>query len=128
MAKVYLDANYFINLLKQKSPVLPIELEQHDLFASPLTFHITAYVHKITIPDADLFDALNKLNIADLTEHILIRALDGPTSDLEDNIQLHTAAEADCDMFLTQDKRLLQMKFFGKTRIANSINPSKRST
>lgn len=35
--------------------------------------------------------------------------------------QLHSAAEAECDYFLTSDKKLLAMKFFGKTRIVSTL-------
>lgn len=48
------------------------------------------------------------------------KALVGPTSDFEDNVQLHSAAEAECDIFLTEDKKLSDMKFFGKVRIDSS--------
>lgn len=55
-----------------------------------------------------------QFGIVPLTEHILNKALEGPTNDLEDNIQLHSAAEAQCDIFLTNDKKLLNLKYFGK--------------
>ena len=48
-------------------------------------------------------------------------SLDGPTKDLEDNIQLHSAAKTEADFFLTNDKKLLKMKFFGKMRIVTTI-------
>ena len=54
-----------------------------------------------------------------LTEYILDKALQGPTKDLEDNIQLHSAAEADCDFFITRDRQLLALGYFGKTKITN---------
>lgn len=53
----------------------------------------------------------------DFSEDILDKALDGPSADLEDNIQLHSAAEAEADLFLTNDEGLLNLKFFGKTEI-----------
>ena len=56
-----------------------------------------------------------------LTDKILDLALEGPVDDLEDNIQLHSASEAECDVFLTNDKKLLKMKFFGKMRIVSII-------
>lgn len=37
----------------------------------------------------------NEFAPIDLTELILENSLNGPTSDLEDNIQLHSAAEAE---------------------------------
>lgn len=49
----------------------------------------------------------------------MYKALEGPTVDFEDNTQLHSAAEAECDYFLTNDEKLLKMKFFGKTRLTN---------
>lgn len=48
--------------------------------------------------------------------------MEGPTKDLEDNIQLHSAAEAESDIFLTADKKLVDMKFFGKTQIISPEN------
>lgn len=64
-----------------------------------------------------------KFSIVDLSRSILDKALQGPTADLEDNIQLHSAAEADCDLFLTNDERLLKITFFGKTKIVPHITP-----
>ncbi len=49
------------------------------------------------------------------------RALQGPTTDVEDNIQLHSSVEAGCDLFLTHDEALLNLTFFGKMRIASRL-------
>ena len=62
-----------------------------------------------------------KFETVKLNWNILEKALGGPTPDLEDNIQLHSCAEADCDYFLTNDKNILKMKFFGKARILSSL-------
>ncbi|MBI2612170.1 type II toxin-antitoxin system VapC family toxin [Candidatus Gottesmanbacteria bacterium] len=123
MAKLFFDTNYFINLHSKRAPI-PItleELENHDLFVSVLTYHIFTYSYKIKIPNKELSDSLDTFYLVDLNEKILVKALIGPTSDLEDNIQLHSAAESECDIFLTQDRKLLDIKFFGKTRITSSI-------
>lgn len=64
---------------------------------------------------------ISDFNIIDLDKDILDKALESPTKDLEDNIQLHSAAEAECDYFLTEDKGLLKMKFFGKTKIVKNL-------
>ncbi|OGH22078.1 MAG: hypothetical protein A3F31_00025 [Candidatus Levybacteria bacterium RIFCSPHIGHO2_12_FULL_38_12] len=61
-------------------------------------------------------------NLIDLRQDILRRALENPTDDLEDNIQLHSTAEAACDFFLTLDRKLLKLKFFGKTRLVSSLS------
>lgn len=61
-------------------------------------------------------------NVIPFSEDVLKKSLNGPTSDFEDNVQLHSAAEAECDYFLTNDEKLLKMKFFGKTEIRNSVD------
>lgn len=58
----------------------------------------------------------------DLSSNILDKALEGTTEDLDDNIQLHSASEAECELFLREDKKLLNLKFFGKVRIATKIS------
>ncbi len=60
-------------------------------------------------------------NLINLSQDILDKALVGPTKDLEDNIQLHSAIKADCDIFLTYDTQLLKLGFFGKTKIKSSL-------
>jgi len=64
---------------------------------------------------------LKTLHLISLTDKIIDKALLGPTKDLEDNIQLHSAVEADCDIFLTNDKALLKMGYFGKTKIVDHL-------
>lgn len=124
MANIFFDTNFFINLhTKQRSPSVPLsELEANDLFVSVLTYHIFAYTQKLRVPNQELSDTLKAYNLVEFTEKILAKALDGPTNDLEDNIQLHSAAEAECDYFLTNDKNLLKMKFFGKTQIKSTLS------
>ena len=123
MANIFFDTNYFINLYTKRAPITVsfTELEKHNLFVSVLSYHIFAYSQKIKVPNKELGDTLNKFYLTEFTEVILTKALDGPTKDLEDNIQLHSAAEAECDYFLTNDEKLLKMKFFGKTRIVSTI-------
>lgn len=74
------------------------------------------------MPNLILTNQLEEFQIFDLTSTILNLATQGPTTDLEDNIQLHSAAEAECDYFLTSDASLLKMKFFGKTRIVPNLS------
>jgi len=49
----------------------------------------------------------------------------GPTDDFEDNVQLHSAVMGDCDYFLTMDKKLIKMKYFGKMRICGEFKGGK---
>lgn len=121
MAKVFLDANYFIGLVN-RTPETNVEaLNKHQGFVSVLSYYILFYVNKIEVPDKDINSFISDFNIIDLTKDILNKALESPTPVLEDNIQLHSAAEAECDYFLTSDEKLLKMKFFGKTRLINSL-------
>lgn len=120
MARVYLDANAVFDLVVRK-PSSGDSLVHNSLYYSPLTAHILFYSHHIKIPSPGVNKALKKIHVVNLTRSILNKALLEPTSDLEDNIQLHSAAEAECDFFLTNDKKLLKMKFFGKVKIQSHL-------
>ncbi len=118
MAKVFLDVNYFIDAIHRRPEKEILEsLENNIIYISPLSIHIYCYIFKIKTPDAKIIAQKEKFQIVDFSEEILDRAIHGPTPDFEDNVQLHSAAEAECDILLTEDKRLLHMKFFGKVRI-----------
>lgn len=119
MVKVFLDTNYFIGLANQVPDISAENLDRHRVFISILSCHIMFYVNKIKVPDAKINSFINDFNILDLNQKIISKALVGPTSDLEDNIQLHSAAEAECGLFLTADKKLLVMKFFGNMKIVS---------
>src|SRR5688572_11543490 len=116
MARIFLDTNIYIDVTKRAREKWEM-LEGNLLFISSLSTHILFYTRKLTVPDKDVNDLQQLLGTVSLSKYILDKALQGPTKDLEDNIQLHSAAEAECDIFLTNDKKLLQMKFFGKTQI-----------
>ena len=123
MAKVFLDTNYLIDAIHRK-PERPIlaSLKNHTIYASPLSFHIYCYIFKIKITDENVIIQRKKIIIVDLSEDLLDKSLNGPTNDLEDNIQLHSSAEADCDYFLTNDRNLMKLTYFGKTRIAEKLD------
>ena len=118
MAKIFLDTNYFIDAVHRRPERQILEtLEGHVICISTLSFHIYCYSFKIKIPNAEVISQKEKFYLVYFSKKILDRALQGPTNDLEDNIQLHSAAEADCDFFLTNDQELIDMKFFGKIQI-----------
>lgn len=122
MARVFLDTNLYIDITKRAKEKLE-SLRGHLLFISPLSAHILFYTYKLKVPDREVNDIQKQLGTIPLTKDILTKALEGPTADLEDNIQLHSGAEAECDIFLTEDKKTLDLKFFGKTRIVNNLVP-----
>ncbi len=121
MAKIFLDTNYFIDAIHRKpEEEILASLENNIIYISPLSVHIYCYIFKINIQDVKVMAQIEKFQITDFSEDILTRALIGPTADFEDNVQLHSAAEAECDTFLTKDKQLLDMKFFGKVKLGNN--------
>ena len=121
MAKVFLDTNLVIDIAYRK-PEVRQALDKQEVYISPLSIHVLCYANKIKIPDKELDEFVKEYLVVDLTKKILEKSLSGPTNDLEDNIQLHSAAEAECDYFLTNDKNLLKMKFFGKTWIKDKLS------
>lgn len=120
MAKVFLDTNVYIDAVFRK-PEVNEQFINHDIYYSCLSTHILFYAQKLKVPQQDLQIILNKFQGVDLSKSIIENALTGPTPDLEDNIQLHSAAEAECDYFLTNDKKLLAMTYFGKTKIVSTL-------
>lgn len=118
MAKIFLDTNIFIDAIIRKPEKQILDgLKDDIVYISVLTVHIFCYVYNIKIPDNIFLSQIEKFQLVDVTNDIADKALLGPTTDFEDNIQLHSAAEAECDLFLTEDKKLLDLKFFGKMRI-----------
>jgi predicted nucleic acid-binding protein len=121
MAKIFLDTNYFIDALHRRPEKELLEsLENNVIYISPLSVHIYCYVYKINVKTMSIAEQINKFQQVDLSDDVVTRALQGPTADFEDNVQLHSAADTDCTLFLTADKKLLEMKFFGKVKLANS--------
>ncbi len=121
MAKVFLDTNYFIGLANRTPETETSILDDASCFISVLSCHVLFYVNKLRVPDEAMNDFINDFNLINLNSTILSKSQSGPTEDLEDNIQLHSAAKENCDVFLTFDKKLLKMKFFGKTHIVSSL-------
>lgn len=120
MGRVFLDTNFYIDVA-QRAKEKWVSLKGNLLFISPLSTHILFYTRKLKVPTQAVNEFQDLLGIVPFTKHILDKALEGPTNDLEDNIQLHSAAEAECDVFLTNDKKLLGLKFFGKTKILRNL-------
>ncbi len=121
MARVFLDANVLIDLLEKRGQVSRESLNDHEVFISPLSVHISAYMTKRKVPNSELAVIVDDFTITVFDERICSKALQNPTTDFEDNVQLHSAAEADCDFFLTNDKQILNLKFFGKTKIIKDL-------
>lgn len=122
MAKIFLDTNYFIDAVERRPEKAILEaLLGHTSFISPLSIAVYCYLYKIKVPNKQLSAQLKEFQIVDISYNINEKSLLGPSQDFEDNIQLHSAAEADCDFFLTFDQKLLKMKFFGKTKIVDSL-------
>lgn len=120
MANVFLDANFYIDLSKSAKDKWQ-SLRGNLLIISSLSTHILCYTRKLKVPNHEIDKLQEQLDIISLTKKILNKALKGPTNDLEDNIQLYSASYAKADYFLTADKKLLKMKFFGEMQIVSSL-------
>lgn len=121
MAKVFLDTNLYIDVIKRAKEKWE-SLRGNLLFISPLSTHILFYTYKLKVPDQEADKLQEQFGIVPLTKNIIDYALQGPTADFEDNVQLHSAAESECHYFLTADKKMLGMKFFGRTQITSEEN------
>lgn len=123
MDRVFLDTNILIDIFEHRRNVNLETLSHFYLAYSPLSIHIYLYLYRKKVPLLEIHLFMQKLeaDAVNFSGEILSKALEGPTSDFEDNVQLHSAAEAECDYFLTNDEKLLNMKFFGKTKIADSL-------
>ena len=120
MAKVFLDTNIYIDAC-YRSPEVAYQFRDCQIYFSPLSTHILYYSAKLKAPQTEIEQIFSDFGAVTLGKVILKKALHGPTTDLEDNIQLHSAAEAGCDYFLTSDEKLLKMKFFGKTKVVDVL-------
>ncbi len=120
MAKVFLDTSIFIDIYGRKVFNLPNNIS-NKYFLSPLTYCNFFYISKLKTPNNKLNTLISLYSTVPLTNKLIKTSLQGPTNDLEDNIQLHSAVEADCDTFLTNDKKLLKLGYFGKTKIQSTI-------
>lgn len=121
MAAIFLDANPVFDIFNQRNP-LTLDVKAHTYYISILTIHILAYVNKLSTPNSNLNQLHKYFTLIPLTEALLKKATLGPTADLEDNIQLHSASIANCDQFLTNDKNLLKLGYFGQTQIIKAID------
>lgn len=121
MASVFLDANYFIDLLEKRREIDVTAFEHMKLVLSPLTAHIAHYVLKEQVPSEKINTYLDFFSYSSFDAVIAASSQLGPRLDFEDNVQLHSAAASECDIFLTHDQELLKLKFFGKMRILESM-------
>jgi len=120
MATIYLDTNILLDIYCRNIAQIK-ELAKHELYISPLSCHIISYTTKTKIPSLELNSLIKIMGVVSLSNLILQRSHVGPTDDLEDNLQLHSASQARCQYFLTHDKLLLKLGYFGETAIVDKI-------
>lgn len=118
MDKIFLDANCLIDyaMLRDGGKLIKL-LDGSQKCICVLSLHILAYVGKYKLPDDNFSRLPEFLDILMISEEVMQFSMEGPTSDYEDNLQLHCAIGHDCDVFLTNDKKLLKLAFFGKMKI-----------
>lgn len=115
--RLFLDTNVFIEFFESRGQGDFECLNGKQLFVSPLSVHVLAYVYKYKIPSLKLEGLEDQFQIINFGADIVQKALQGPTNDFEDNVQLHSGVAGGCDLFVTNDKKLLKMGYFGKMRI-----------
>ena len=121
MEKIFLDANIVIDIVEERKNILLEDFSNFKVYFSPLSIHILTYLYKYKIPSTKILCLKEYSIFVPFTDDITYKSLLGPTNDFEDNVQLHSAAEAQCDWFITSDRKLLEMKFFGKMQIASTL-------
>ena len=122
MARIFLDTNIFIDIIHRKPEKnIRESLVGHIVYISPLSIANFCYIYRIKTPNKIFSAQIRKFQRLALSATICEKALIGPTDDLEDNIQLHSAADAQCEYLLTEDKKLLNMKFFGDIQIQSKL-------
>lgn len=122
MEKIFLDANILIDLVEKRKDLQPEDFASYDVFITPLSAHILMYITRKKVPYLTFSEIIKSFSVVMFDEIILKQSLAGPTDDFEDNVQLLSAAEAECDLFLTEDKKLLNLKFFGKMQVVSNIH------
>ncbi len=115
---MFLDTNAFIDLSEDRDASIVEAVAGHVLYVSVASLGTWVYVYKHTVPDSKFETLFNTFNFIDTTAAIAQKSFLGPTDDYEDNIQLHSASDASCDVFITKDNGLLKLGYFGKVRIA----------
>jgi hypothetical protein len=121
MPKLFIDSNFLFDLTERDTRKREL-IKGSLVFVSPLSYHILFYTYKYKVPENLVIEHKKQFHIVDLTDNILSKSLEGPTDDLEDNIQLHSAIVAEANYFLTSDKKLLRLKYFGKTKIVDILS------
>lgn len=121
MAKIFLDTNTFIDVVEGRDKTLFDTLSKNTLFVSVASISIWVYVYKHKILSKKNLDLFSTFNFVDHTAGISKKSFKGPTDDFEDNVQLHSAVKTNCILFLTKDKGLLKLGYFGNTKISDTI-------
>jgi hypothetical protein len=121
MVNIFLDVNKLVELINGGDTESYEGLRGNRLVVSLLSWHIVCYLMRWKIPNKILKQLFSVLTSVEMDKIIVKKAMVGPTDDFEDNVQLHSAVVGDCDYFLTMDKKLLKMKYFGKMRISDRM-------
>lgn len=120
--RLFLDTNIFIELFESRGQGDFEYLKDKQLLVSPLSVHILTYVYKYKIPSVKLEGLEDQFQIVSFDADVVQKALRGPTNDFEDNIQLHSGVAGECNLFVTNDKKLLKMGYFGRMNIVDKLS------
>jgi len=118
MANTFLDVNKLVDIIDGGGEA---GLKRYELVVSSISWHIVSYLKKWKIPSKELKKLFGVLVSIEMSNEIVKKAMIGPTDDFEDNVQLYSAIEGECEYFLTLDKKLLKLKHFGKMKICDKL-------
>ena len=121
MENIFVDVNVLMDILGDRKFGFEEILDKKTITVSALSFHILMYIMKLKVPNSKLNKYRKSCLIVALNKKVIKDAMIGPSVDFEDNVQLHSAVVGNCDYFLTLDKKLLKMKYFGKMKIGDKL-------
>lgn len=115
MQKIFIDCDIFLDLFLKRTPFLKdakelftlIELKKIKGFTSGLVFSNIFFILSKTLDKKEAFENLRKLNIlinvSEVKQSTIDKALASKFSDLEDAIQNYSAVETGVDYLLTRN-------------------------
>jgi predicted nucleic acid-binding protein len=117
MRKIFLDTNVILDLLAERHPyydpiakiVTLADRKELFLLTSPISFTTTEYVLTKFESKASALLKLQKFSIlcqvADANQETIDKSLFSGFSDFEDAVQYFCALQADCEVFLTRNRK-----------------------
>src|SRR6476661_3893747 len=116
-SKVFLDANFLLDLTLQRSGfekasvIMQAGIDaEFDLVTTPAVLHITSYfltkAYNFKQAKQIILTLLNHILVIDCSHATALMAINSSIDDMEDALQYYTALSHGVDHFISADKRL----------------------